>query len=205
MVTRLEERMAWLAGQATARDVCHHLPWLQPPLVATEAARERLTAWALAGGLRRPKPDTTTLEFYGDRSVKVAAIMALDVMAPPARDYVLNNVLVLGVGVTTEGWCGNLAGRPLRKIVALARGANKDNNDGAYYARRIALHEFSHAWLESDEPAEPAPSVVEQPDQGKFYTQSQRPIELRAWSLTELWEGAPLGPDFWMTIRRTLS
>jgi hypothetical protein len=203
---RLEDRVALLAGQASAREVCQGLPWLRRPLVATDAARERLKAWALAGGLSRPKRDTSKLEFYGDLGANVAAVMALDVMAPPARDFVLDNVVVLGVGVTTEGWCGNLAGRPFRKVVALSRGANRDNNEGAYYARRVALHEFSHAWLEPDR-ADAAPSVVDQPDlhQGKYYTRAQRPVELRAWSLTEQWEGQPFGPDFWLTIRRTLS
>jgi hypothetical protein len=204
---RLEDRMALLAGQASARDVCHHLPWLRRPLVATESARERLTAWALAGGLSRPKPDTTALQFYGDKGARVSAIMALDLMAPPARDYILDNVMVFGVGVTSVGWCGTVAGALPRRIVALSQGANEDNNDGAYYARRIALHEFAHAWLEPEELASSNLPTVRRDElpPGKFYTKQQTPVELRAWSLTECWEGEPLGADFWFKVRQAMS
>lgn len=209
---RLEDRIALLAGQASARDVCHNLPWLRPPLVATESARERLKAWALAGGLARPKPDTTGLRFIGDRAINVSAIQALDTLAPPARDFILDNVIVFGAGVTIDGCCGTLPPWPALKVVALRRGVAPDVHDPgeAFYARRIALHEFAHAWLEPVVTWGPSATseqmaATDTPSPGKHYTKEDRPIEIRAWALTENWEGEPLGPAFWLTIRRTMS
>lgn len=208
---RLEDRVALLAGQASARDVCHGLSWLRPPLVATEAGRERLKSWALAGGLSRPTPDTTKLRFVGDPAIQVSAIQALDTMAPPARDFVLDNVIVFGAGVTIDGCCTAVPDQPALRWVVLGRGVAKEVSDpGAVcYARRVALHEFAHAWLEPDPtfglptPDHIAAKRALQP--GKHYTKHQRPIELRAWALAENWEGAPFSGDFWSTIRRVLS
>lgn len=206
----LEDRLALLAGQASARDVYHGLEWLRPPVVATEPSRERLRAWVLGGGLTRPKPDTTTIEFLGDDvEIKVAAILALEAMAPPARDYILENVLVVGISVSS-GWMAPLTRRAQSRklITVLSYGCKENDPARTFRARRIALHEFAHCWLESNKSDEtPAhnPHLDRTKEPGKEYARWQRPIELRAWTLTELWEGEPLGSDTWMSIRRMMS
>jgi hypothetical protein len=211
----LEHRLALLDNVVSMRQFVEApARWLQRELVATAAAKERLKTWARAGGLARASRDTSELRCCGDLDIHVAAVMALRMLAPPARDYVMDHAFVVCVGETTEGFALKLpadmpAGKGAR-LVALTVGAPEGNPSRTAWAVRVALHEFAHVWLEPDETFS-APTADEQQqiaaarNAGRHYSAKQSAIELRAWSLAERWEGQPFSGDFWLQVRRSLT
>jgi len=151
----LEERHAVLPG-VPARCLVHGMPWLRGPLVSTEHAIARLRAWVAGGGLQRPAPDIRkALPLYGDTEVLPAVIVALELMAPPARDYVLQEATILAAGWGTLAWTGGtpLGSRP-HVIVISAHARN------LAAVSRLMLHEAAHCWLEK--PSVPCTSAVDQ-------------------------------------------
>lgn len=218
----LEYRLGLLGNVVSGRDYFKGpARWLRRELVSTPAARGRLRAWALAGGLHKPVPDGTDVRFCGDVCIQAAAAMALNMMAPPAREYVVKNTFVVGAGHESDGFAMLFPARPAKgqraRLVVLTKGL-PDNDPGALAcAVRQALHEFAHVWLESDQtfieidPVEIAERrrLLWLNGSGNYgsvrYTKKQSAVELRAWSLVERWEGQPFGCDFWRSVRETLT
>jgi hypothetical protein len=190
--------------------------WLRNELVSTAAARDRLRAWAVAGGLRRPERCGTSLRFCGDRTVNVAAILALNMLAPPARDYVLDKTVVVGSGDETHGFAARFPAAPSAneaRLVVLTCGSPEGNPVLTEIAVRVALHEFAHVWLEPAETFDEPPNSTEREERLRLrsaggpilYTRHQSAMELRAWALAEAWRGEPFGGGFWLEIRKHLT
>lgn len=150
MTWDLEARLALLAGTVTGRQFyAGPARWLSRELVRTEAAIGRLREWCIGGGLERPEPDVRrAVRFFGDESMLPIVVEALEMMAPPARAFVLQRCATYGTGWDTRGWTGPQP-RPADRIILLS-GARRDIGS----IRLTALHEFAHAWLEPLPPAE---------------------------------------------------
>lgn len=148
----LTDRYEMLAGRLSERELAKGNPsWLVESLVPTDAARERLRRWAEQGGLERPTPSWTEmrerLNYVGDDSIGRVVVAALAQIAPPARDYILTNTWVCGVGRQSRGWAALAPPAPAEAQEALrlvvVSGAMDDNEDLA----AIVAHECAHTWL----------------------------------------------------------
>lgn len=210
----LEDRVKLLAGKVSMRQLAGGAAaWLRPELVRTAAARDRLRAWCEAGGLERPPMSrdeiVDQLSYVGPPYMGVAVALAVESMAPPARDYVLDHVQFIALGEHHAGWIAGVRTPRLEARQTIAIAGVQNDSAGTFMARRTTLHECAHAWLE---PSSLPPTVAMQRQAakaaasaaGKLYSAADIPIELRAWSLAEVWEGAPFGGDFWLRIRRAL-
>lgn len=211
MIWNLETKLELLAGSMSAREfvAAGGVPWLSQALCCTDVARERLRDWCAAGGMTRPAVSrgaiVERMAYMGTDAVAVPIVLALEAMAPPARDFALQHVLFIGVDAGEAGWCAPIVPVPggLRKVVVVRRESRSDAGD--WYARRTALHELAHAWLE---PVMEDAAVVRDRRQarqqaylsGRYYSELDKDIEYRAWSLVEAWDG-PLG-SLWFDIRK---
>ncbi|HEX7126650.1 MAG TPA: hypothetical protein VF406_12915 [Thermodesulfobacteriota bacterium] len=131
-------------------------PWLCWPLVATPAARSKLTDWARRAPRPWATPDAATLltrlAVTGDEEIAYGVAEVLSELPPPVIDYARTRVSFLAVGLRISGWCGarpDLADRPF--VIVL--GPADRTRDGI---RRVIAHEVAHAWLLP----EPPPSTV---------------------------------------------
>jgi len=146
----ITDRYELLGGTVSYRDLAHGAaPWLQSPLVRTEAARARLRAWAEGGGMSRPTPTAREIRerlvYIGmdraDRSIADTVVEVLLRIAPPARDAVLSECWIIGLGVA--GLCATApATAPgALRIIALNGQALDDG------LPTTVAHECAHHWL----------------------------------------------------------
>jgi hypothetical protein len=123
------------------------LRWLTRALVETDHAVTRLQQWAANGGLDRPAPDCREIVVYhGDEPMLADVVQALNYLAPPARDYVLETAAIVGTGWTTRGWAGRIGPVADRARIIVLSGASRDHRD----VFELMLHECAHTWLEAN-------------------------------------------------------
>jgi hypothetical protein len=112
----------------------------------TDGSRERIRRWIAAG---QPDADVRDVHYLGDAAIGDAVSQVLAAVPMPVRWYAVRNILWIGTGCSTAGWCSTGPAIPPaddRAIVALA---TADEN--------IIAHELGHAWLAQVPRAEPVP------------------------------------------------
>lgn len=138
MTPDLEERMRLLPG-ASARWIVREASWLTGELVATDQARARLRAWALAG---RPAADPDALPYIGDLSMRATVRGVLRKLPAPVVHHVVTRCLILAVGADALGWTSPAPQRPASQLILLCSLPELED------LADLAAHEIAHAWLE---------------------------------------------------------
>jgi len=128
-------------------------PWFSAELVATEAARIRLRAWAAAGSPPVTADDVCRrCQFIGDDKIEdVVRLALLEKIAPPVAGFLLDEMLWVGTGWSTGGWCSQTALSP--RVAATGRLqiiAISGRSQDAAAVHDYVTHEAAHAWLEAD-------------------------------------------------------
>ena len=168
--------------------------WLCQQLLATEAAIDRFRTWLAGGGLERPAPNVRErLRYFGDEEMFPALVSAIDAMAPPAREWMLDRAVVFGCGWSSAGWAGGAASDLATRRVVLVSGHHRHEEA----LRGITWHEAGHCWLESPErvitPHESQnfnrlhAATIAHPDFQRLATQQKRQVEHRANCLAAVW------------------
>jgi hypothetical protein len=123
--------------------------WLTWELCATKSARTKACDWLHR--VSRPwfPPDPgavhVKLAFLGDDVIHSAVTRVLCELPPPVRDYALQRVTFLGVGVRTLGWAGSRIGFGDRPWLVVLSAVNAKG--GADELRDLVGHELAHTWL----------------------------------------------------------
>ena len=125
--------------------------WLSWEMVASDAARTKLTAYLEATPQPWTRPDDTwrNISFVGDEVILEVTLATLRVLPPPVVSYAVSRVTFVGVGGRVAGFCGAPLGfgdRPWLIVLSAANGTKES-------VGRVVAHEIAHAWLES-EPAD---------------------------------------------------
>jgi len=143
----LQEKADLFGGVVTARQLVNGaVPWFCQELVETESAQARLRQWAASGGMARTFPPARIreeLRYYGDPRMLPAVIDAVASVPPPVRDFVLEEVALLGIGWVHIGRTF-LAPFEGQRMIILSGASHDETRIG-----RLVLHELAHAWLES--------------------------------------------------------
>ncbi|MGE0359672.1 MAG: hypothetical protein AB7H93_16535 [Vicinamibacterales bacterium] len=134
--------------------------WCVAPLIATEAARQRLRDWsARAAGDATPVLGSTAdviarLVAFGDATLLEPLAEAIArIPAPPVQALAVHGAAYVLAGRRVLGWCGGEIRTGARVVVLTATST-------AAQFERLALHEIAHLWLL------PASEV---PDPGALY------------------------------------
>jgi hypothetical protein len=130
-------------GLSPAARVSHVPEWLIAELIATEAARHKLRAWAQAGArdIADPAEILTKLDAYGDPILPHLVARTLAKLPPPVRVYALDHVTFLLVGAAFGGWCGPRPALAKPWLVVISA------RDGVQATEALIAHETGHAWL----------------------------------------------------------
>jgi len=131
-------------------------PWMSMPLLATEAAREKLSAWVA----RTPREEWETpahaastlvaASIVGDPVGAHCVARALHRLPRPVHDYAVSRCTFVVLGPSFAGWCGPRLDSGDRPWVIVLR-ATPDLTE----FERLVWHEVGHAWLLE----EPAPAA----------------------------------------------
>ncbi len=192
MTWDLESRLELLANAINGRAFCAGpARWLTRELVLTEAAVERLRAWCVGGGFDRPAPDIrSTAKYYGDASLLPIVVDALGILAPPARDFVLDHAAIYGAGWDSYAWIGAQP-KPADQIIVID-GSRRDDKA----IRQTMLHELAHCWL-LDLPRHAHITAAQTVDfEASCLAAGRVPFRATAQSRTDEWQATALAADW---------
>ena len=122
--------------------------WMNLPLIASTAARNKLRAFVARTPQPWQTPDPaevlTRLDFTGDTVMPHLLARLLVKLSPPVCAYAIERVQFVGAGIVTLGWCGAPT-RTTRPWQIVLSGTPDDG--GADRFSDLAGHEIAHCWL----------------------------------------------------------
>jgi hypothetical protein len=129
--------------------------WMSVEMIATDAARAKLTAWIARTPepWMAPAPADVLSAFYFVGSVEMAQVVAavIAILPPPVAEFVMHRVALVGVGVGIAGFCGPHVSRESRPFFVALSACGVTGS--LAYLQGLTAHELAHAWLKPEPPA----------------------------------------------------
>ena len=144
----LDERYEMFGGRVSYRELAHGAGrWLTLMLTCTDAARGKLDDWLRScPGPPWVAPSIEELEmrahYHGDFALVRSLANALQKVPPPVRDYALQKVTFMGIGLHALGFCGARPELPDARPWWIVSSAKE--------ACDTFGHEIAHCWLNQE-------------------------------------------------------